>query len=417
MIKYDVCVIGGGWAGLNAALLASKRGKSVCLVEKDALGGTCLNRGCIPTKVFITQSKNGLSFPAMQEKRLAAVARLGKGVESLLRQAKVTVVRGRGRDIGPHSIAVEGGESIDAGAVIIATGSRPRALPQLPLDGKKLISSDDFFSLSELPGNWLVVGGGVIGCEFACFLRRMGCSVTVCELLPRLLAGFEADVSRRLQQEMAKSGITVLVGQKVEELDLGAYDKVLLAVGREPVLDGLWADTAALGTEKGFISADRQGRTTVPSIYAAGDCIGGYLLAHVAAYEGELAAANACGDAEKRDYAAVPASVFTAPEAGAVGLTEAEARTFGAACQARTVHFLSVGMAHVREETAGFVKVIAEEGSGRVLGAHIIGPEASELVNIFSLIVKNKMTVKDIRHTIFAHPSISEVIGEIARAF
>jgi len=414
---YDVCVIGGGWAGFNAAVDAAKRKKSVCLVEAAELGGTCLNRGCIPTKVLIAQSKKGVSFLQIQEKRQATITRLAQGMEFVVKQNKIALIKGRARITAPQTVSVEGGEDIEAGAILIATGSRPKPLEELPFDGTKIISSDDIFKMKDLPKRWLVVGGGVIGCEFACFLDRMGCTVTIGEAMPQLLTGFDAEISRRLHQFMTKAGITVLLGQKAGEYDLSAYDKVLVAVGREAVTQDLWSDKVKIEMQKGCVSADRQLRTATPNIYAAGDCIGGYMLAHVAAHEGELASANMAGAEQKRDYLTVPASVFTDPEIGAVGLTEVEAKAFGAATTVRTVHFLSVGMAHVLEETRGFVKVIVEEGTGRVLGAHIFGGQASELVNTFSLIIKNGLSIADLRGTIFAHPSVSEVIGDIARSF
>jgi len=416
-MTYDLCVLGAGWAGFSAAVDAARRKRSVCLIDKAELGGTCLNRGCIPTKVFIAQSRKGLSFSEVQEKCRATVTRLRSGMEFLLKQNRITFLRGRGRIEDPKTVSVEGREAVNAKAFLIATGSRPKELASLPIDHKKVVSSDDVFELPDLPERWLVVGGGVIGCEFSCFLRRMGCSVTLVELLPQLLTGFDAEVVRKLQQSLEKAGIEVVLGKDAASCDIGAYDKVLVATGRQAVAEDLWAGKVKIETAKGCVAVDRQLRTATPNIYAAGDCIGGYLLAHVAAYEGELAVANIFGETANRDYAVVPTSVFTDPEIGAVGVTEEEAKKFGAEYSARTVHFLAVGMAHVLEETQGFVKVIADVKSGRLLGAHVIGVHASELVNIFSLALKNKLGVKDLRHAVFAHPSISEVVGEVARSF
>jgi len=416
-MTYDLCVIGGGWAGFNAAVYAARQKKSVCLVDSGDLGGTCLNRGCIPTKVFITQAKKGLAFAEIQEKRQATVSRLRSGMEFLLNQHKIVFAQGHARIEDPKTVVLEGGDSICASSILIATGSRPKELSCLPFDHKKIISSDDVFSLAELPKRWLVVGGGVIGCEFACFLNRMGCRVAIVEALGQLLTGFDAEISRKIHQFMSKAGIEISLGKGVDAQDGAAHDMVLVAAGREAVAEGLWADGLKIETQKGCVGVDRALRTGTPNIFAAGDCIGGYMLAHVAAYEGELAARNMFVGPEKRNYAAVPMSVFTEPEIGTVGLTEEEARIFRVACEVRTLSFLSVGMAHVLEETQGFVKVIAEERSGKVLGGHVIGPFASELVNMFSLVIKNGLNVKDLERTIFAHPSISEVLGEISRAF
>jgi len=416
-MTYDLCVLGAGWAGISAALDAARRKKSVCLIDKGDLGGTCLNRGCIPAKVLVVQSKKGLAFADIQEKRRATVARLRSGTEFLLRQHRVVFLPGRGRIEDPKTVSVEGKEAISAASILIATGSRPKELEPLPFDRKKVISSDDVFGLADLSKRWLVVGGGLIGCEFACFLSRMGCAVTVAEVLPQLLTGFDADVVRKLRQSMEKAGIEVLLSKDAASLDMAAYDKVLVATGRKPVTEDLWSEKVKIEIDRGGVGVDRQLRTGVPNIYAAGDCIGGYLLAHVAAYEGGLAVANIFDGTAKRDYTAVPVSVFTDPEIGAVGVTEEEAKKFGAAYTARTVHFLSVGMAHVLEETQGFVKVIAETASGKVLGAHVVGVHATELVNIFSLAIKNGLSVADLSRTVFAHPSISEVVGEVARSF
>ena len=416
-MTYDLCVLGAGWAGFSAAVDAARRKKSVCLIDSRELGGTCLNRGCIPTKVLIVQSKKGLSFSRMQEKRQATVTRLRSGMEFLLKQHKVIFVPGRGRIEDAKTVSVEGREAVSAKSILLATGSRPKELAQLPFDHKKIISSDDVFELSDLPERWLVVGGGVIGCEFACFLKRMGCAVTLVEVLPQLLTGFDAEIVRKLHQSMGKAGVEISPGKDAASFDTNAYDKVLVAAGRQAVAEDLWSDKVRIETRKGCVGVDRQLRTATPNIYAAGDCIGGYLLAHVAAYEGGLAVENIFGETQKRDYAAVPVSVFTDPEIGAVGVTEEEVKKFGAAYSARTVHFLSVGMAHVLEETQGFVKVIAEEKSGRILGAHVIGVHATELVNIFSLALKNGLGVKELSRTVFAHPSISEVVGEVARSF
>ncbi len=416
-MRYDLCVIGAGWAGFSAALAAARLKKSVCLIDSRELGGTCLNRGCIPAKVFVVQSRKGLPFSQIQEKRQATVARLRQGMEFLLRQHKITFLQGRARIEDPKTVAVDGKESVAAASILIATGSRPRELARLPFAHEKVISSDDVFELSELPRRWLVAGGGVLGCEFAYFLNRMGCEVAVAEALPQLLTGFDAEIIRALHRSMSKAGIAISLGKGAESFDVEAYDKVLVAAGRQAVTEDLWSDKVKIKIEKGCVGVDRQLCTATPNIYAAGDCIGGYMLAHVAAYEGELAAENIFGETKKRDYATVPVSVFTDPEIGAVGLTEEEAKKFGADVTVRTVPFLSVGMAHVLEETQGFLKVIAETKSGRILGAHVIGVHASELVNIFSLVLKNGLSVKDLARTVFAHPSISEVVGEVARSF
>lgn len=441
-MNYDVCVIGAGWAGFNAALRAARLGKKVCLIEEKEIGGTCLNRGCIPTKAFVHYSKLGLPFVEIQKKKNDVVGRLREGMSYQLRVHKIDYQHGKAKIDTRGQLSLNGDQKIASPFILIATGSSPCDLPNLKIDHQRVIFSDDVLNLTEIPKKILIVGGGVMGCEFACIFKRWGVEVAIVEIMPQLLPGFDAEVSKKLQQFFQKAGIEVHLGKKIEDLltfrkpmdtpspttvmypllsetsvSLDGFDKVLLAVGRRAATEGIWEKGLNISLKKGFIDVDSELRTNVPHIFSAGDCIGGYMLAHVASYEGELAVSNMFLKPQKRDYTAIPYSVFTSPEVASIGISEEQAKQAGIAYKTNTVHFLSVGMAHIFEDTQGFVKVIVEEKTGRILGASMIGLQATELVNAFSILMKNNVTVSGLKNTIFAHPSISEILGEVAKAF
>jgi dihydrolipoamide dehydrogenase len=414
-VDYDLCIIGAGWAGFNAGLGAAKLGKKVCIVEEKEIGGTCLNRGCIPTKIFVHHSKSGSTLEEIQKKKDDVVARLKDGMSFLVKTQKIDFLQGRALIKKDGSVAVGPDKVLRPKFILIATGSAPKELPQVKIDHDKFLSSDDALLLSQVPKKLLVVGAGAIGCEFACIFQRLGSDVTIMEIEQQLLPGTDSEVSRKLQMAFQKKGMTIFLGRGIDGFDLKPYDKILISTGRRAVMEGLWEDGAGVKTEKGLISVDRELMTNKRAIFAAGDCIGGYMLAHVASYEGELAVNNMFSTPAKRDYAAIPSSVFTMPEVSSVGLTEEDARGLQINYKISKVHFLSVGMAHVFEDTQGFAKVLVDAETGKILGAAIIGLQASELINIFSLVMKNNITIKALRNTIFAHPSISEIVAEVAK--
>jgi len=416
-MTYDLAVIGAGWAGFNAAISAAKLDKSVCLIESKEMGGTCLNRGCIPAKAFLQYSKEGLSFPEIKEEEGEIIQRLGAGMVYLAKNQKIDYVQGKAKIEADGNISIANDKKIKPKFILIATGSLSADLPQLKIDHQKVISSDDVFGLEFIPKKILIVGGGAIGCEFASFFKRQGSDVDIVEIAGQLLPGVDSEASKKLLQSLQKMDISVFLNKKVEELDLSSYDKILLAVGRKPFVSDLWDEKLGIKVEKSGVVVDRELRTGVRNIFAAGDCIGGYMLAHVASYEGELAVNNMFLKRAPRDYSSVPASIFTTPEIGVIGLSEDEVKKIGVNYKVGKVHFLSVGMAHILEDTQGFVKVLIQAESGRILGATMIGIEATELVNFFSLAMKNKLSIMDLRKTIFAHPSISEIIAEVARSF
>lgn len=416
-MDYDLCIIGAGWAGFNAALSAARLGKKVCLIEERQIGGTCLNKGCIPTKALIHYSKQGLTLSEIQKKKAACVLRLKSGMSYLLKSHKVDYLEAKARIEKDGSVSINENKTYKPKFILIATGSLPRELPDLKFDHQKVISSDDVLNLEKLPKKILIVGAGAIGCEFANIFKRLGAQVTIVEIMPQLLPGFDIEVSKKLQQSYQKAGITIYVGKSAREFKLNDYDKVLLAVGRQAKIDGIWGKEIEIKVEKGSICVDKELKTSAPHIFAAGDCIGGYMLAHVASYEGELAVNNMFLEPRQRDYSSVPSSVFSSPEVSCIGASEEEVKKSGIGYKANTVHFLSIGIAHILEDTDGFVKVICEEKTGRILGASIIGLQATELVNGFSILMKNNVTIKALRNTIFAHPSVSEIIAEVAKAF
>jgi len=413
---YDLCVIGAGWAGFNAAQRASKLGKKVCLIEDKEIGGTCLNRGCIPTKAWVAYSKQGSSFSDIQTKANQIIERLRQGMQFVLKSQAIDYFNGKAKIVSRDTVRVGQDRQIKTKYILIATGSAPRELPDLKFDHQKINSTDDILSWKQLPKNLLIIGGGVIGCEFATIFKRLGVEVTILEIESQLLPGIDAQLSKKLVQVFQKTGIKVELQKKHDQIDLNNFDKILLSVGRKPLLDGLWEEDCCIKTEKDCIVVDNELRTNVSNIFAAGDCIGGYMLAHVASYEGELAVKNMFAKREKKDYSVVPVSIFTSPEVASVGISEEKTKLFVDEYRTATINYLSIGMAHIFGDTQGFAKVIVEARRGRILGASIIGLEATELVNIFSIMIKNKLTIKDLRKTVFAHPSISEIIAEVAKA-
>ncbi|QAT16820.1 dihydrolipoamide dehydrogenase of 2-oxoglutarate dehydrogenase [Candidatus Velamenicoccus archaeovorus] len=417
IMTYDLSIIGAGWAGFNAAIAAARLGKTVCLIEENEIGGTCLNRGCIPTKVFVAESRKNSNLSEIQRRKTEVIARLSQGMNYLLKSHNITWVQGRGILLGPGAVSVGGKGEVKSKFVLLATGSEPKEISRNPFDRQRVVSSDDVLNWEVVPGTLLIVGGGFIGCEFASIFRRLGAQVTVVEMLDRLLPNMDEELGKKLAQAFQKQGIKVMLKTGLEQADPDSYEKVLVAVGRKSRLEDVCASSCSLRAEKGAIDTDRTLATSMKHVFAAGDCVGGYLLAHVAAYEGELAVSNMFQKAQNRDYGAVPSSVFTTPEVSSVGLTEQEAKAFGADYETKTIFYLSLGMAHVLGDTQGFVKVVVDRRKKLILGASIVGLEAAELVNLFSVIIKNKIGIPDLKRTVFAHPSLSEIVSELARAF
>ena len=446
--SFDVVVIGGGPGGYVAALRAAQLGARTAVIERDRVGGTCLVRGCIPTKALLqsaelyTLAKAGAPFGVVADKigvdwsaalgrKTEVVDRLVKGVEGLLKAGGVTLVRGTASLAGKGAVDVSG-ERIQAKDIVIATGS---AVARIPLKGAELtIDSDQILELKEIPPRLAVIGGGVVGMEFAAMFAALGTKVTVLEMLPQVLPMVDSDLVAVYTKHLAGLGADVHTDAKVEEIAKrnGALqvrfskggeggvvdaDQVLLAVGRVPYTQGLEAEKAGVKLERGRVVVDEHLHTTMDGVWAIGDVIGGIMLAHVASYEGVLAVENIVGHADRTpDYHAAPNCIYTDPEIAHVGLGEKEAKDKGLDVKVGRFPFTASARALTLGQPEGFVKVVAEASTGRLLGAHIIGPRATDLIAEATLAVQNGLTLEQIDLTIHAHPTLPESLMEAALA-
>jgi len=452
MARYDLVVIGSGPGGYVAALRASQLGLKAAVVERDALGGVCLNRGCIPTKalchsaelfaairhadaVGIHASDVSLDFAAMMANKDAVVRKLNSGVAFLLKRAKVDVVGGTGRLAGRRQVAValsDGGETtLEADRIIVATGSEPARPGYIPFDSPRVMTSDEALGLAELPESVFILGGGYIGCEFASIFAQLGSRVTVVEMLDGLLPLMDPDVGTAIAKAFKKLRIKVHTGTKMESLDAtdagvtatleggktveASY--ALICVGRRMLSDGLGLDEVGVEVEDGAIVIDEHCETSVAGIYAIGDVTGKMQLAHVASAQGIVAAECAAGQDSTIDYRCVPAAVFTNPEVGNVGLTEPEAAEAGHQVKTAVFPLQALGRAIALGETAGFAKVVADERTGEVLGVHLVGPHASDVIAEGALAIGLEATVSELATTIHAHPTLPEAVMEAARSW
>jgi len=460
--NYDVVVIGSGTGGYVAAIRAAQLGLRVACVERaPVLGGTCLNWGCIPTKallehahamkvvqsarewgVTIGEAAVGIDLKQVHARKDKIVKGLTKGIEYLFKKNKVDWIRGTGRLAGAGRVAVTGEQAQDLQAreIVVATGSTPRSVPGVEIDRKRIITSDEAIHLRELPGTIAILGSGAVGVEFASIFRRFGSEVTIIELLPRLVPIEDEAVSAELEKSFRKQGIKVLTGTKVSSaradgngVNLTAAlpdgrteqlraDYLLVATGRGPVTEGLGAEEAGLQLERGYVLTDDLLRTPVPGISAIGDVVtlgtGVHpQLAHLSSAEGILAAERIAGrDVRPINYGHVPGCTYCDPEIGSVGLTEQAAQARGYDVRVGTFPFGVLGRAKMAGETEGFVKIVAEKKYDEVLGVHMIGPRATELVAEATLALRLECTVEELIRTIHAHPTMAEAIGEAAHA-
>ncbi len=446
-----LAIIGAGPGGYVAALKASHLGAQVTIIEDIEVGGTCLNRGCIPTKALLASSelysktkeldKFGIELDGdvkpnlekMMARKNKVVEVQVKGIKGLFKAGNVELVEGRGKLASPTSIEVSGKdgstETVEADKVIIATGSRPAQIPAFPTDGKTILSSDDALQLTEIPKSMIIVGAGVIGSEWACIFRELGTEITMVEMLPRAVSTEDTDVSDLMAREFKKKKIKLLTNTGVESVSTGpdgvtaklsdgkelTAEKMLVSIGRALNSEGIGLeDNGVEKGQRGEITVNDKMETSAQGVYAIGDVTGGILLAHTASSEGLVAAVNACGGDAKMDYSTVPAAIFTSPEVGSVGLREFQAEEKGIKIHTGTFPFRGLGKAHAMGEIAGFVKLVADAGSDKLLGAHIVGPHASDLVHECAVAIRNGLTVKQIAQTIHAHPTLSEGILEAA---
>jgi len=447
--QKDIVVIGGGPAGYVAAIHASHLGANVALIEKDKLGGTCLNRGCIPTKALARSAEVLLEARAANDFGIEAhgvkanlarivsrkneiVNQLVSSVEQLMKANKISVYRGVGRILSPHLVRVND-EEIATRRVIIASGSQSTPLRIPGADQPGVLSTDDILNLTELPESLVVIGGSYAGVEFASIFNALGTKVTIVKRRPLRLEPVDEEIGRRFAQTLSQQGIGLRVGAAVKAIrgkgsvlrviwDTPGGEQwveaqmVLMATGRAPYTEGLGLSELGIHIKDGAIQVNQYLETNIKDVYAIGDVLGKHMLAHVASYEGEVAVENALGRPRRADYRAVPSCIFAQPEIAGVGITEKDATDAGIPHKVSKFPFRACGRAITLGETSGMVKMICHARDGKVLGMHIMGPHASDLIAEGTLAVRLGLTAKDIAHTIHAHPTLPEAVHEAAMA-
>ncbi|HPS78294.1 MAG TPA: dihydrolipoyl dehydrogenase [Thermoanaerobaculaceae bacterium] len=456
-MQHDVVIIGSGPGGYVAAIRAGQLGLNACVVEKDPfLGGTCLQRGCIPTKALLhtadllQHAREGgrygvrcsevtLDLAAAHEHKRRTVTKSSKGVEFLFRKNKVTWVQGTGRVLKPGLVEVSKADGaramIECKHIVLATGSRCGELPDIIPDGDRILNSDHLLELQEVPSRLAVLGAGAVGMEFASIFARFGSQVTVIELLERVLPIEDADVSAEVARSFRKQGITVHTGTRVGEVKVEGQvvrikgtnpkgetieveaDRLLVAVGRVAVLKGIGLENTTVQIERGRIVVDEFCRTHQPGIYAIGDLIATPWLAHVASMEGVIAVEHIAGLSPRPiDLRRVPSCTYCYPEVGSIGLTAEQAREMGADVKVGTFPFSAIAKSTILGESLGFVKIVADGKYDEILGVHIVGPHATELLGEAEAALAGELTVEELVHTIHAHPTLQEAIHEAAEA-
>lgn len=451
-MRYDLLVVGGGPGGYVAAIRAAQNGLRVACVEMEKnLGGVCLNVGCIPSKALLFDSEqyaflaerggeHGIecselrpNLARMMERKGRLVEGVAKGVDSLFRKHKVVHIRGRATLLSPQSVRV-GDEMVEAEAILLATGSRPIPLPFLPFDEERVLSSTGALSLKEVPKRLLLVGAGVIGLELGSVYRRLGAEVEVVELLDHICPALDRTMSTALQKALEGQGMRFHLSHKVvagsvtsdgvaiqvegpsgEQREMRG-DRLLVAIGRRPNSSDLGLEAVGVAVDRGFVRIDGDFRTTVSTIYAIGDLVEGPMLAHKASQEGVAVADLLAGKGGRLDYIEIPNVVYTAPEVASVGFSEEELARLGVAVAVGSFPFRANSRAHATGEHEGLVKVVAEKGSGRLLGVHICGPHASEMVGEAVVALRNRMSARELGGLCHAHPTYSEAIKEAAMA-
>jgi dihydrolipoamide dehydrogenase len=450
--RYDLVVLGGGPGGYVAAIRAAQLGMKVACVDKEsALGGTCLRVGCIPSKALLDSSelfdqirhkakRHGIevaeptvNVPAMMKRKDEVVTGLTRGVAGLFKKNRIEWVRGFGRLAAADVVEVEtadGARTLEAENVLLATGSVPVELPFLRFDHERIVDSTGALAFPEVPGDLVVVGGGVIGLELGSIWLRLGARVTVLEAMPSILTGMDAEIVKQADRIFRKQGFDIRTGTKVtgaerkgekvvvavEGADPIEADYLLVAVGRRAYTEGMGFEEAGIRLERGVIRVDERYHTGVGGVYAIGDAIGGRMLAHKAEEEGVAAVENMAGKHGHVMYEAVANVVYTWPEIASVGMTEEEARSSGREVRVGKFPWMANGRAKAMGETDGLVKIIADAGTDRVLGAHILGPRASDLIAELALALEFHASAEDIARTVHAHPTLPEAVKEAALA-
>jgi len=457
---YDLIVIGGGPGGYVAAIRAAQLGlKAACVEKRGALGGTCLNVGCIPSKALLNSSEKfeeanhafaahgvelgsvKLNLAAMMARKDKVVGDLTKGIEFLFKKNKVDYVKGAGSLAGAGKVDVtptDGGTAttLQAKNILIATGSEVMPLPGVEIDEKRIVSSTGALALPKVPKHLVVVGGGVIGLELGSVWRRLGAQVTVVEFLDRILPEMDGEISKNFARTMKKQGMTLKLGSKVTGARTGKSgvkltvepaaggavetvdcDTVLVAIGRRPYTGGLGLEKAGIETDqRGFIRIDERFKTSVEGVYAIGDCVPGPMLAHKAQDEGVACAEGIAGQSPHINYDAIPGIVYTWPEVAAVGRTEEQLKEAGIEYKAGKFPFTANSRARTNMDTDGFVKILADAKTDRVLGAHIIGPDAGNMIHEIVLAMEFGGAAEDLARTCHGHPTLNEAVKEAALA-
>ncbi|MDR9746878.1 dihydrolipoyl dehydrogenase [Paenibacillus taichungensis] len=460
-ITCDVAILGGGTGGYVAAIRAAQLGKQVVIIEKDKLGGTCLHRGCIPSKALLRSAEvyaeiqesemygietagATLVFPKVQARKDAIVEQLHQGVQYLMKKNKIQVVHAKGRVIGPSIFSPQSGavavefedgemDTVVPTNLIIATGSRPRVLPGLEPDGRYIMSSDEALRMDELPASLIIVGGGVIGLEWASMLNDFGVEITVVEAAAHVLPAEDEDIAKEMQRLLGKRGVRFLTGASVltetysiqedgiqidvklgdEKQETLKADKMLVSVGRQANVENIGLENTDIKLERGFIAVNQHLQTGEGHIYAIGDVIGGLQLAHAASHEGILAVNHLAGETVHAvESHRIPRCVYTRPEAASIGFTEREAKERGYETKTGKFPFQAIGKSLVHGSRDGFVKVIADAKTNDILGVHMIGTHVTELIAEASLAQMLDATPWEVGQTIHPHPTLSEIMGE-----
>lgn len=453
--ELDIVYLGGGTGGYVSAVRAAQLGLQAAVVEKYKVGGTCLHWGCIPSKTLLQSAKLldtvrhggdygvmandvSLDYSKVQARKDQVVNHLYRGVQYLLKKANATVIQGEGRLSSPTSVVVksaDGERTVLAKNVIIDTGSRPRPLPGVPFDGQTVISSDHAVNLQEIPASIAIVGAGAVGVEFATFYNTVGTKVTLVELLPSIVPLEDADVGAELERTFTKAGMAVYSGAKstqVEKTGQGArvsietrdgqrvqvdVEKVLVAIGRDPNSDGIGLEDVGVKTSRGLIDVDGQYQTSVPHVYAIGDVIGHFRLAHEAMHEGIIAAEAIAGlHPEPLDYDRVPRCTYSQPQVASIGISEQEAMRQGRKVKVGKFPLSANSKARIEGYPDGFAKVIGDEESGEILGVYLIGSTVTELIDGPALAKLLESTTLELGLSVYAHPTLSEILGEAALA-
>lgn len=451
MEHFDLAIIGGGPGGYVAAIAAGKKGLSVAIIEENAIGGTCLNRGCIPTKALLQSasvyqtalqaSQMGVEvdnvrfdYAKIAARKDQVVKQLRMGVEALVKASGGKMISGRASLVNKNEIQISGQvpQTITADKIIIATGATPAMPPIEGLSGDKVVNSDGVLSMTQCPESVVIIGGGVIGVEFADLFVSLGKKVTIVEMMDVILPGMDNEVSLSLRKILEKKGVKIFTGAKVEKIESqdtatvhftqnqtamsACGDLVIVAIGRRPNTKDLGLENAGVSTQNGFVTVDERMQTSAANIYAIGDVTGKVQLAHVASAQALVAAQNIAGGNERMRYDIVPSCVYTQPEIAAMGLTEAQASQQGKKVTMAKFPVRANGKALIMNDREGFIKILADEDTHEILGAHILAPHATDLIAEIALAMQAEATLAEIAKTIHPHPTVSESIMEAAHA-